>query len=462
MKKIPVILFVLIMPLVLAACGGSSGSSSAAATASSTRVLTGVVGSSAAAMASPAKAASACSGVVQVVATATDGTTVTDDALDGCVMRLELVVGKSYVISFVDAAGGFLATLVGANGSIFSIVSGSVEIDLETISIAGGQATFTGNILNFLDSDGDGTVDAADDAPCGGSSCDDVYSCAHFGFADADGDDICDAWESGVPGADDMAGGSGGSGGDDGAGGDDGGSSGGSGSGAVAMIADHSVIAGFGDIPQDSISQAVTNLKIFYGHTSHGSQLVTGMQMLQDANHNWSGMTVHEEGTDLGNPDRTTWAATTRTWLNAHPDTNVVIWSWCGQVSSSSSSDISTYLSLMEALEADYPDVQFVYMTGHTDGSGASGTLRTRNKQIRDYCTANDKILFDFEDVESWDPAGTYYPDISDDCSWCTTWCSSHSCSACGSCAHSHCFNCYQKGQAFWWLLARMAGWDGQ
>jgi hypothetical protein len=27
-------------------------------------------------------------------------------------------------------------------------------------------------------------------------------------------------------------------------------------------------------------------------------------------------------------------------------------------------------------------------------------------------------------------------------------------------CAHSHCFNCYLKGKAFWWLLARMAGWS--
>ena len=69
----------------------------------------------------------------------------------------------------------------------------------------------------------------------------------------------------------------------------------------------------------------------------------------------------------------------------------------------------------------------------------------------------------DFADIESYSPDGTYYPNGNDDCGWCSTWCASHDCpdAGCGSCAHSHCFNCYQKGKAFWWMLARTAGWDG-
>ena len=63
-------------------------------------------------------------------------------------------------------------------------------------------------------------------------------------------------------------------------------------------------------------------------------------------------------------------------------------------------------------------------------------------------------------DIESYDPDGNYYPDASDDCGWCSTWCAGHSCPACGSCAHSHCFNCYLKGKAFWWMMARLAGWE--
>ena len=155
---------------------------------------------------------------------------------------------------------------------------------------------------------------------------------------------------------------------------------------------------------------------------------------------------------DLGNPDRTTWADRTRTYLNSGTapgnNRNTVMWSWCGQVSSASETDINTYLNLMNQLETDYPAFNFVYMTGHLDGSGPSGNLYTRNNQIRAYAQANDKVLFDFADIESYDPAGNYYPNGSDACEWCDDWCSAHPGDCVDlpdSCAHSHPFNCYAQ-----------------
>lgn len=50
---------------------------------------------------------------------------------------------------------------------------------------------------------------------------------------------------------------------------------------------------------------------------------------------------------------------------------DVVVWSWCGGVSGNTVAGIDAYLGAMAALEADYPDLTFVYMTGHLDGGGA-------------------------------------------------------------------------------------------
>ena len=154
----------------------------------------------------------------------------------------------------------------------------------------------------------------------------------------------------------------------------------------VPIIANHE-IAKLSIIPDEWIDSAKVKLHIAYGHTSHGSQLITGMEGLR----NWKGtkyafnnvgtngaLDIHDYAftgaSDLGNPNRTAWEAATRNYLNnpTNNDVNVVIWSWCGQVSSATQNDINTYLNLMSGLENDFPLVKFVYMTGHLDGTGVS------------------------------------------------------------------------------------------
>jgi len=258
-----------------------------------------------------------------------------------------------------------------------------------------------------------------------------------------------------------------------------------------AIIANHT-IAKLSLLPDEWIDSAKANLHIAYGHTSHGSQLITGMEGLV----NWKGAqyAFNEGGTngaldiddyafpgasDLGNPDRIAWESATRNYLNdpANSDVNVVIWSWCGQVSSATEADINTYLDLMNSLENDYQNVKFVYMTGHLDGTGTNGNLNLRNEQIRNYCLTNGKILYDFNDIESYDPDGIYYLDkyANDNCdydsdgngsldkNWAIDWQNSHiinvdwyDCSA----AHSQPLNGNLKAYAAWWLWAKLAGWN--
>ncbi|MFH2037563.1 MAG: dockerin type I domain-containing protein [Candidatus Zixiibacteriota bacterium] len=227
-----------------------------------------------------------------------------------------------------------------------------------------------------------------------------------------------------------------------------------------AIIADHSAVTEFSSIPIEVINEIQSQYQFFYGHTSHGSQIVTGLYMLEQENSLYTPPSIAEYGDDLGGTGDTSWAPITRNFLNANPGTDVVIWSWCGGVTDITADGINLYLNTYHQLEIDYPTVTFIYMTGHLDGSGVDGNLNQMNNLIRAYCINNDRVLFDFADIESYDPDGIFYPDETDACYWCADWCDSHACPSCVDCAHSHCFNCYQKGKAFWWMMAKVTGWD--
>jgi PKD repeat protein len=255
---------------------------------------------------------------------------------------------------------------------------------------------------------------------------------------------------------------------------------------AGPIIIDHTSTH-LAEVPLSAITSAKSTLHIAYGHTSHGSQITDGMTgLVSFANAPYGGSTYrwNNGGTggaldlhdspfsgayDLGNPDRTAWAAATRTYLNAHPDVNVIMWSWCGQADTSSA-DITTYLNLMNGLETEFPNVSFVYMTGHLVGTGSNGNLNQRNEQIRAYARANNKILFDFADIESYDPEGlvNYMALNADDgCNynggnWATAWQNAHPGQwyDCGA-AHTQPLNANMKAYAAWNLWARLAGWNG-
>jgi hypothetical protein len=239
-------------------------------------------------------------------------------------------------------------------------------------------------------------------------------------------------------------------------------------------------------IPDAWITQAKNLDKIHFAHTSHGSQLLTGLDYLQSQKpikyryaitydpttfpSETGALKIYDgnsyEGNNYITPEMY-WATAdgithTKMTLNTN-NFNSSGWTWCGQMSSNDIATVNLYINKLKNLDNQYADVDMIYFTGHTD-PGARATLNRNNNKVRDYVIAYGGILFDFNDIESFDPTGRYYPATTDACTWCNTWCNTHptDCQDLPTdCAHSHGFNCKVKGEAFWWMTARMAGWNG-
>ncbi|HRY61053.1 MAG TPA: T9SS type A sorting domain-containing protein [Candidatus Fermentibacter sp.] len=245
-------------------------------------------------------------------------------------------------------------------------------------------------------------------------------------------------------------------------------------------IVDHSC-TDLEDVPLSWID-AVRAMDSHYAHTSHGSQLTYGMQFVEEWNSYYDVSIGNcylpstqdaycvfdgQIGQGYITPDLY-WETEdgldmTRAVLDANPTISTSMWSWCTQCDSYSEEQVQAYLDAMTLLEGEYPGVTFVYMTGNAQSTGSSGYNRwLRNQQIRDYCTASDKVLFDFEDLDCWwfDPAsqqweqhtytyGSYqipseHPQFYGD-----------------EYGHTTAGSCTQKGRAWWYMMALIAGWGG-
>jgi len=239
----------------------------------------------------------------------------------------------------------------------------------------------------------------------------------------------------------------------------------------TAIIIDHRH-TDIAKIPDEWIKKVKELLNVHYAHTSHGEQVTVGLERLF-----WNGSrynfwyetcnlpvsTEHltmldgqvddeycetyvtpelywqtDEGLDL-----------TRSVLNNF-SVNVSLWAWCTQLDDYSSQDAQQYLDRMAQLEKDFPNVTFVYLTGNAQNPVQN--RQDRNNQIRDFCQKNKKVLFDFADLDCWyngqqhfeNGVQTEHPQYHGD-----------------EAGHTTFESCENKGKAFWWLLARIAGWKG-
>ncbi len=248
------------------------------------------------------------------------------------------------------------------------------------------------------------------------------------------------------------------------------------------LIIDHTAVSNFDKIPEAYLNYA-KELTFQYAHRSDGSNVLSGLDYLEEhvdgvkysqatgylslpSVESPQALRIYDgNGSDSYVYPSLYWQGSglniTRSVVQSGT-LNYSMWSWCDELTYYNSSQLNDYFTSMSQLESEFPQMRFIYMTGFVNG--ADTTVKNNNAAIRTYARDHNKILFDFADIENYDPAGNYYPNNTRENSWASSWCSAHpnDCKNLPSCSHTHGLTCVVEGKAFWYMMARLAGWNGQ
>lgn len=259
-------------------------------------------------------------------------------------------------------------------------------------------------------------------------------------------------------------------------------------SGMIAPVLAQGLIIGhmntdLTQIPAVWIDAVKANTRIHYAHTSHGSQVTTGLERLYNADANYHVvreisnlpnvpgavcMFDGQEYDDYITPDMY-WQGEdalnlTRNVLNHNPTINYSMWAWCTQLDYYGTGEVQQYLNAIIQLKTEFPYVTFICMTGNAQSTGWDGFNRYQNNnQIRQYCMDNDIVLFDFADLDSWwyDPNAKTWNQATETYDGTIIPVEHPNFHGDDEGSHTTYESCEQKASAFWWMMARLAGWDG-
>jgi hypothetical protein len=179
----------------------------------------------------------------------------------------------------------------------------------------------------------------------------------------------------------------------------------------------------------------------------------------------------------------------TVSYLDANPDCNVVMWSWC----SIQGHDVGIYLDNFAELIGMYRAggskgrdednaVDFVFMTGYSLAEGDAPeppyqrTSYQNHKRIVDYCRANGYFCLDYWSQDTYDYGNDSYKPTENgnenaqhlayvnSHALGTDWfhCRSFSSGSVKLPAHANQhLTGNRRAYAAWWIFSRIAGWDG-